>query len=1081
MASLEEYIKELKKEYTQYDLMLAKFMHEADLTKYEINIEKFDGEEVNMLNAESIKFCTERFEKEIDMFKNIFSYSLGESEVDDKIKWAIEAGRLEHSIEVLCKYCKVDIVACPYKVVTNIDKYIDENNLDQEEVYSLIVDKEKIEYNSDKTIIDNVLMKIVENVPNETDYTAASILLRTNAIKILPESYGDFIKFRHVDFTVKTQSFFDNLLEYYRDNKGIDGEINLTNLKFENCKIYGGEKSPFEIAAYIKYLLENNNLDFSVIDKNISSARENKIKKEEKDFFKKHINQIKELECSEDEKQKIIDLCTYIRNYNDKSVPYIHWNMGLFTKNDIIAKKIIDILKSIMDKYKYIPDIKEEYIDVEIFAKKISTRDEMISKIEDLIDKKNFLVFENINKIKTVNEKVIDGFFTAIKKFSNNYFKSTLIFIEDEEEFKKMTYDYPEILNNIINFQININSYDIKVIKEEIINEIEHTIDLDEEFSDLLEKYIEKTYDCKRDDEDIYVESVSNKIIYAKYNQEDVKKILEDEIFRKEKCRTKEEILEEINSLTGIAEAKDIIKNLVKYMEYTKKVNINKKMNLNMLFKGNSGTGKTTLARLMAELFYSLGYLKKNKLVEVTSKDLISTYIGETEIKTQKVIESALDGVLFIDEAYNLIWQDGRKGTSKEDCIITLLKALENYTDRLVIIFAGYTKEMSGFLNLNQGLSSRIGHEIEFSDFTQEELLKIFNDYVKENDFTLENGVEEKVTAIIIKKKAEKNFGNARYVKNLFDKLVLVHAGNCSNDEKLRIITNDDITEYDKVKIDKTRSIDDILKDLNSLIGLEKVKETVNGFVSVIELNNKLNKNSDFNMHMIFKGNAGTGKTTVARLIAEIYYNLGYIKKNKVVEVIAKDLIGGYVGHTGPKTQAVIESALDGVLFIDEAYSLMNINSTYGSFSQDCIVTLLKALEDYKGRLIIIFAGYKNDMERFRDYNQGLRSRIGFEIEFEDYSIDELLKIYDKKSNEKGYKSSEAARIKVKEILGKASKSENFGNGRFVDNLIQKIIIEHAKNTKDINEFERLITIEAEDVKFEIEEKIKSKIGFNNY
>ena len=229
---------------------------------------------------------------------------------------------------------------------------------------------------------------------------------------------------------------------------------------------------------------------------------------------------------------------------------------------------------------------------------------------------------------------------------------------------------------------------------------------------------------------------------------------------------------------------------------------------------------------------------------------------------------------------------------------------------------------------------------------------------------------------------------------------------------------------------------------------------------------------------MIFKGNAGTGKTTVARLLAEIYYNLGYIKKNKLVEVQSQDLIGEYVGQTGPKTQNVIETALDGVLFIDEAYSIMNHIGGNASFTDECIATLLKAMEDYSGRLIIIFAGYTEEMKRFRDQNPGLKSRIGFELNFKDYSVDDLMNIFFKKLNEKQFKINEEAILKVRKIFENAKKVENFGNGRFVENTIQKIIVEHAMQTRNVDEYERLTTITEEDIKEIKAEESKNRIGF---
>ena len=205
---------------------------------------------------------------------------------------------------------------------------------------------------------------------------------------------------------------------------------------------------------------------------------------------------------------------------------------------------------------------------------------------------------------------------------------------------------------------------------------------------------------------------------------------------------------------------------------------------------------------------------------------------------------------------------------------------------------------------------------------------------------------------------------------------------------------------------------------------------------------------------------------------------MGYIRKNKFVEVQSQDLIGEFLGQTGPKTQAVIETALDGVLFIDEAYAIMEHNGSNASYSAECVATLLKAMEDYQGRLIIIFAGYTDEMKKFRDLNPGLKSRIGYEVDFQDYSLEELMEIYNKKVSEKGFKTDENAMRKIEKILKNAKEVENFGNGRFVENTIQKIIIEHAKNTREETDMERLVTFTEEDVKDIKAEESRKRIGF---
>lgn len=411
------------------------------------------------------------------------------------------------------------------------------------------------------------------------------------------------------------------------------------------------------------------------------------------------------------------------------------------------------------------------------------------------------------------------------------------------------------------------------------------------------------------------------------------------------------------------------------------------------------------------------------------------------------------------------------------EAIATLCNNMDRYKDRLIVIFAGYKNDMNSFKNKNVGLASRIGFEIEFEDFTKQELTQIFENKLKEKGFEIDEKGLIKVSKNLERAKISRNFGNARYVDNLFDKLILAHSMNAT-DSNLKKFTVQDVEDMEKTIKGEEKTIDDILQELNSLIGLKDIKEIIEGFVSVLEFNRKLNRQNEFNMHMIFKGNAGTGKTTVARLIANIYYSLGYIKKNKVVEVQSQDLIGEWLGQTGPKTQAVIDSALDGVLFIDEAYSLMEHKGSSASYTAECIATLLKAMEDYKGRLVVIFAGYTNEMMQFRDLNPGLKSRIGFELTFKDYSIDELIDIFKKKVSDEKLEIEEKAIIKVRRILEEAKKVENFGNGRFVDNMVQKIIIAHAKRLKNEDDIEVLSLITEEDIIEVKAEQSKNKIGF---
>ena len=1086
MDETENFVRFMKEKFNGNELFLARFIYETDLLAYNMLTEKVKENDkiidkpTNVLEMSYLKLCAKKFDDSNDMFEKIFLSFAGYPLRDYKNTWRLNLNNLDADLRQRCSYCNANIKVCPFKLVTYIKKCIADNKFDTKTIFAMLTNHDIPEYSKDEITIDMVVRSIDEKVKNTIDLVGAEMILNSGVLKIDREEYGN-LYFRHVDFNVKNNSLFNNLNEFYNDNIGIEGMINLSELNFSENYSYIFNQSPFEIAAFVKYQCSRNNLDERTVIKALLDKRKFRETELRIAYYNQYVHLVEELECSEKEKEEIISILTYVRNYYyNEDLPYIHFNIGLYTKNNIIADKVINLLNRYVRTFNYITNKGTLWVDTEMLVKRTKDSTDMIMQVDKIYNENDTVIFENIEKIKMLNEYRVDALLTSIEKFHSRNKRSMTIFVESESAFKDITIKHPAIESTIVNRKIHIDGFDAEKIKEKIIRRLENVMQIDDAFKGELDRYIKATYRPNVIAETTYLDNLYNKIIFDKFKTLNVTNaFIGEDAPREENTREVDEILKDINSLVGLADVKDNVKELLKYLEYSKKIDTEGFANLNMIFKGNSGTGKTTIARLFAELYYKLGFISQNKITEVTSKDLIGTHLGETAPKTQAVIDTALDGVLFIDEAYTIMASKGG-GTSNypAECMATICKAMETYKNRLVVIFAGYTKEMNDFINANQGLMSRIGYELEFPDFSKSELMQIFYDEVNGNGFTLEDGVSAKIEKIVSKNKVGRNFGNARFVKNLFDRLVMTHAANYTEEYQLKVITNHDVEVFEATKKDKERGIDDILGELNSLIGLSKVKETINGFVSVIELNRKLGRMPDFNMHMIFKGNAGTGKTTVARLLAEIYYNLGYVKRNKLVEVQSQDLIGEFLGQTGPKTQAIIESALDGVLFIDEAYSIMEHNGTNASYSAECVATLLKAMEDYQGRLIIIFAGYTEEMKKFRDLNPGLKSRIGYEIDFEDYSVEELLQIYDKKVNDKGFRSDEAARAKVERILRKAKDVENFGNGRFVENTVQKIIIEHAMKTRNTDDYDRLITFVEEDIPEIKAEESRKRIGF---
>lgn len=511
-----------------------------------------------------------------------------------------------------------------------------------------------------------------------------------------------------------------------------------------------------------------------------------------------------------------------------------------------------------------------------------------------------------------------------------------------------------------------------------------------------------------------------------------------------------DEAFGKLDSLIGLNSVKQQIHKLHKKILFNKErskileVEIKDDSGYHFVFSGNPGTGKTTVARLLGDIFLHIGLLSKGHLVETDRSGLVGEYQGHTAVKTKKIVEEALGGVLFIDEAYSLMWGD--HDDFGREAIDTLVKCVEDNRDNLVVILAGYREEMNEFVKANIGLESRFTKYIDFPDYSEEELLEIAEDFADKQHFILSENGKRAFCERISKEKVNKKFGNARTVRNIINEAIEEKA-NIDLDNRLDIETLTTLTESD-FGIDLNEfpeyKAQKYINELQQLIGLKNVKEDIENIIATVkyqkeEFERTGIKEKPLSLHMAFTGNPGTGKTTVARIYGNLLREAGILKKGQFIEVTRSDLVGKYLGHTAKIVKEKCEDAYGGILFIDEAYALCR--GERDEFGKEAVDTLIKEMEDNRDKFAVIFAGYSKEMNAFFDSNSGFQSRISKNIEFPDYSFEELIAILIMYVNNEQYTFSDdgidAMNNAVKNLY--ENKNHNFGNARDIRKLFEKV------------------------------------------
>ncbi len=528
--------------------------------------------------------------------------------------------------------------------------------------------------------------------------------------------------------------------------------------------------------------------------------------------------------------------------------------------------------------------------------------------------------------------------------------------------------------------------------------------------------------------------------------------------------KSSKEIFKEFHGLIGLTEIKRQIHEHTTYVSFLKLrkergYKEDKHIHLHSIFSGNPGTGKTTVAGLIGSMYKSIGMLNKGHVHVVDRVDLVGEFIGQTAPKVKAAIEAARGGVLFIDEAYALARnKDDNKDFGKE-VIEILVKEMGEVDCDFMVVAAGYPEEMEYFVNSNPGLKSRFRQHFKFKDYTLSELFEIVGVAAINYEVKLSTAAFSKLKEIIREafRNKDKHFGNARYVYDLIEKSKVkmglrIMSSNHVHDEEsdVETVLLIDVLGIDEAKRqskNKSLPIDEPLleegmKELDSLIGLESIKNEVKELIQVVRFHQNIDNSplDHFNFHSVLIGNPGTGKTTVARIMAKIFKGLGLLEKGHLVEVDRKDLVAGFVGQSAMKTAKRIDESMGGVLFIDEAYALTNGHRN--DFGGEVIQTLLKRMEDDRGQFFVFAAGYTENMKSFLKSNPGLSSRFDRTFEFKDFAAHELNDIALLYLKERSYYLSSKAATALNEYINALylKKDKYFGNARVIRGIMIDLI-----------------------------------------
>ena len=741
----------------------------------------------------------------------------------------------------------------------------------------------------------------------------------------------------------------------------------------------------------------------------------------------------------------VVDTYTYLHSRRDVMNVRLSVNTIIIGETGTGKTALAEVIRDYFHQYKIIPKPKLTMVDAVDYQRFVEKWDENVQNA-----KGGILFFDNVQKLlpdrysNQVNPldklfvemdkwdedpivimaglpKGLDDFLTA-NPAAQNRFKYT---------FRLPTPGYQELCD-ICKMELR-TKYGLTAFSPEADNKLLRFFQYQVKIKDDTFGY---AHVAIKTAEDIFTSFISRGSAAVMIEERDIRGYVLEE-------RSSEQILSDLDRYIGM----DEVKKAVKEIAFTVHNNIQRaqrglgeqeKVGIHIVLTGNPGTGKTTIARKLGEILESIGYLDSGHVVEVDRSKMVSPYQGETPKVVDRLCDKAMGGILFVDEAYTLapLSSGGEKDQQGTQALEQLMKRMEDDRGKFVVIAAGYRQEMENLFRINPGVRSRFSYFLNIDDYNPDQLFQIMMVFAKEKKYQFTPEAQDLTQKMITElyNSRDKDFANGRTMRQLFDKICAKQAERLQNvdittlsNEQLMMIDVKDIPYNAPQAVDYT----ECLSKLNGMVGLAGVKKEISNLAAFLNLQIRRGETNTFQgKHYVFTGNPGTGKTTVARIMADVFRTLGILSRGQLIEADRSKLVAGFAGQTAIKTNQLIDSAMGGVLFIDEAYTLKS--NDQDSFGAEAIDTLLKRLEDDRGKFICIVAGYTDNMHDFIDANPGLKSRFTQTIHFDDYTPDELTQIFLNLAKGKNFTVDEETKGTIHRQFEQLylRRDKNFGNAR---------------------------------------------------